>query len=67
MLYLEYNWTADCYMPRFGASFTDIRGQRSFATLAAAKGALDAIGLCLGARPHSRVWRIECKPESLPC
>jgi len=59
MLYLEFNWTADCYQPRFGRSFTDIRGERSFPTLGDARAALAAIGLCLGAKSDSRTWRIE--------
>jgi len=59
MLFLEFNWTADAYQPRFGSTFTDIRGERSYATLGAAKDALAAIGLCLGAKTDSRTWRIE--------
>ena len=65
MLYLEFNWTADAYQPRFGSSFTDIRGERSFSTLAAAKSALEAIGLCLGAKTDSRTWRIESRESGL--
>jgi len=59
MLYLEFNWTANAYQPRFGDSFIDVRGERSFFTLADAKHALECAGLKLGDKTDSRTWRIE--------
>jgi hypothetical protein len=58
-MFLEYNWTALCYMPRIGATFTDVRGERHWQTLEEAKAALACAGLKLGRKTDSRTWRIE--------
>lgn len=57
-MFLEFNWTAGVYQPRFGQTFTDIDGQRSFDSLADAKAALLAKGLKLGKKTDSRSWEI---------
>lgn len=59
MLYLEFNWTAGTYQARFGDTFTDIRGVRSWGSLADAKADLATAGLMLGRKTDSRSWRIE--------
>ena len=58
-MHLEYNWTFCVYQPRVGASFTDIRGVRSYATLREARDHLASIGLALGKKTDSRTWRID--------
>lgn len=58
-MYLEYNWTFCRWQARFGSTFTDIRGERSFASLADAKAALKAAGLKLGRKTDSRTYAIE--------
>lgn len=58
-MYLEYDWTFNVYRPRFGNTFTNIRGQRSFETKAEAKEALRLAGLRLGKKTDSRTWVIE--------
>lgn len=58
-MYLEYDWTFGVYRPRFGAVFTDIRGERSWPSMAEAKAALKAAGLRLGRKTDSRTWKIE--------
>jgi hypothetical protein len=60
-MYLEYNWTACCYQPRFGDTFTSINGWRSFETLEQARTELALAGLKLGRKTDSRTWRIEVK------
>lgn len=57
-MYLEYDWTFDVYRPRFGHVFTDVRGARSFATMAEAKACLAHAGLRLGRKTDSRTWEI---------
>lgn len=59
MMHLEYNWTAGVYQARFGSSFIDIRGVRSWSTLADARADLAAAGLHLGRKTDSRSWAIE--------
>ncbi|MGH7024178.1 MAG: hypothetical protein ACREEB_11395 [Caulobacteraceae bacterium] len=58
-MFLEYDWTFNVYRPRFGAAFIDVRGERSWPSLAEAKAALADAGLTLGAKTDSRSWRIE--------
>lgn len=58
-MFLEYNWTACRYQPRFGDTFTDIRGERGWDSLDDAKAALEAAGLKLGRKTASRTWAIE--------
>ena len=58
-MYLEFNWTANCYQPRFGQTFTSVNGFRSFATLPEAMSELAIVGLKLGRKTDSRTWKIE--------
>ncbi len=58
-MYLEYNWTACCYQPRFGNSFTSVNGWRFFETLQQAKNELAIAGLRLSRKTDSRTWQIE--------
>jgi hypothetical protein len=57
-MFLELNWTANIYQPRFGSHFTDIRGWRSFASLKEARDVLAMCGLELGKKTDSRTWEI---------
>ena len=57
-MYLEFDWTCNVYRPRFGGTFTDIRGERSFATLRDADDALRFAGLIRGEKTDSRTWRL---------
>lgn len=58
-MYLEYDWTACCYQPRFGQTWTSVNGFRSFETLAQAMSELAIVGLKLGRKTASRTWAIE--------
>lgn len=58
-MFLEYDWTFNCYRPRLGAVFTEVRGERSWPTLIEAKAALGDAGLKLGKKTDSRSWAIE--------
>lgn len=58
-MFLEYDWTFGVYRPRFGDTFTGIRGVTFYDTLAQAKRHLATCGLKLGAKTDSRTWRIE--------
>jgi hypothetical protein len=58
-MFLEYDWTFDVYRPRFGASFIDVRGERSWPSLKDAKCALALAKLRVGKKTDSRTWRIE--------
>jgi hypothetical protein len=58
-MYLEFNWTAGVYQPRFGRSFIAVRGWRSFETLAEARSVLASCGLCLGKKTDSGTWAVE--------
>ena len=58
-MFLEYDWTFGVYRPRFGSSFIDFRGDRSWPTMADAKAALRAAGLRVGKKTDSRTWSIE--------
>jgi hypothetical protein len=57
-MFLEYNWTACCYQARFGDTFTDIRGERSWNSFNEAKAAIEAAGLKIGRKTDSRTWEI---------
>jgi hypothetical protein len=57
-MYLEYNWTACCYQPRFGERFIDVRGWRSFADMREAVSVLNKCGLTVGRKTASRTWEI---------
>lgn len=57
-MYLEYDWTFDCYRPRFGRSWIDVRGERSWPTLQDAKLALSSAKLKLGRKTDTRTWEI---------
>jgi hypothetical protein len=58
-MFLEYDWTFNVYRPRLGDTFTDVRSERSWESLAAAKWALKLCGLKLGRKTDSRTWAIE--------
>ena len=58
-MYLEYDWTFDVYRPRFGDTFTDVRGWRSFESLDDARYVLAGAGLKLGRKTDDRTWKIE--------
>ena len=57
-MYLEYNWTALCYQPRFGQTFTSVNGHRSFDSLDHAREELAVVGLGIGKMTDSRTWEI---------
>jgi hypothetical protein len=58
MMYLEYNWTACVYQPRFGDTFTSVNGLRSYDSLATAKQELAIVKLKLGRKTDTRTWEI---------
>ena len=60
MLYLEYDWTFNVYRVRFGSTFIDWRGYRSFASKADAKYILGLAGCKIGKKTDSRSWAIDC-------
>ena len=53
-MYLEYNWTLDCYQPA-------VDGYRSFPSLQEARYVLAGVGLQLGKKTDSRTWVIDLK------
>jgi hypothetical protein len=57
-MFLEFNWTANVYQPRFGYTFTDVRGWRSFDSLEEARYVLSTCGMRLGRKTDSRTWEI---------
>ncbi len=57
-MYLEYNWTACCFQPRFGRTFIDINGRRSYENIHVARDELELVGLTLGKKTDSRTWEI---------
>ena len=61
MMYLEYDWTSMVYRPRFGDTFIDVRGWRSFDCKREAVDVLDTCGLVLGKKTDSRTWEIVAK------
>lgn len=61
MMYLEYDWTAMVYRPRFGDTFIDVRGWRSFDCKREAVDVLYTCGLVLGKKTDSRTWEIVAK------
>jgi hypothetical protein len=64
-MYLEYDWTFGVYRPRFGDTFTGIRGVTFYETLAAARKHLESIGLHLAEKTDSRTWRIESLQDNV--
>lgn len=58
-MYLEYDWSFDCYRVRFGDVFTDWRGWRYFASLDEATDVLSQTGNRVGRKTASRTWSIE--------
>jgi len=58
-MFLEYDWTFDVYRPRFGSSWIDVLGERSWPSIVDARAALKACGLRLGRKTDSRTWSIE--------
>jgi hypothetical protein len=57
-MYLEYNWTANVYQPRFGDSFIAVNGLRSYENLETAKFELAIVKLALGRKTDTRTWEI---------
>lgn len=57
-MYLEFDWTFNVYRPRFGKTFTDIRGIRSYDHFEEVKAHLAQCGLKLGRKTDSRTWEI---------
>jgi hypothetical protein len=58
-MFLEFDWCSSVFRPRVGRTFIDVRGERSWPTMQAAKDALTAAGLVLGKRTDSRSWAID--------
>lgn len=58
-MHIEYDWMTSTYKPRFGDTFIDIDGQRSFDSLDDVKAALSRRGLRLGRKTDTRTWAIE--------
>jgi len=58
-MFLEYDWTFNVYRPRFGSTFTDVRGWRSFDSWQQAKDVLSQCGLKIGRKTDTRTWAIE--------
>jgi len=58
-MFLEYNWVANVYQPRFADTFTSVNGWLSFETLNVARDELAVVGLKLGKKTDSRTWKIE--------
>lgn len=57
-MYLEYDWTFGIFRPRFGDTFTGIRGVTFYDTMKQAKEHLASCGLALGKKTDSRTWEI---------
>ena len=57
-MYLEFDWTFNVYRPRFGDTFIDVRGVRSWESLKDAKWDLAVCKLKLGKKTDSRTWEI---------
>ncbi len=58
-MFMEYDWTFDCYRFRFGDSFTDVLGWRYAETKEDAKAMLASAKLKLGRKTDTRTWKIE--------
>lgn len=58
-MFLEYDWTFNCYRARFGQSFIDVRGARYWDTMADARFWLAQAGLKVGRKTDSRTWAID--------
>ena len=67
MMYLEYDWSFNCYRPRFGQTFIDWRGYRYFQSLADARYILEQSGAKLGKKVASRTWKIELINQDEAC
>lgn len=57
-MYLEYEPMTNTFRPRFGDRFIDVRGVRSYYTMAEAREQLKACGLKVGRKTDSRTWKI---------
>jgi hypothetical protein len=57
-MFLEFDWMVGVYKPRFGTTFTDVDGHRSFECLEDARYALATCNLMLGRKTDSRTWEI---------
>ena len=58
-MFLEYDWTFNCFRPRFGNTFIAVRGERSWPSMAEAKAALADAKLKVGHKTDSRTWAID--------
>lgn len=58
MMYLEHDWTFNVYRVRFGSTFIDWRGYRSFASRKEAHYILALTGNHIGRKTDSRTWEI---------
>lgn len=59
-LFVEYDWSYNVYRMRFGDTFIDCRGEKSWPDKATLKDALARAGLKLGDKTDTRTWRVEC-------
>ena len=64
MTFIEFNWTANCWQFRFGGTFTDFQGVRSWDTFADAKQFLASKG-CSLTKTDSRTYRVERSMQHL--
>jgi hypothetical protein len=58
-MFLEFNWTANVYIFRFGDVPTSVLGYRSAESLDEARWILSTAKLKLGKKTDSRTWAIE--------
>lgn len=63
MMYLEYDWTFNCYRFRFGNTFIDVRGRRTADTRRDAELILRMADLKIGRKTASRTWQIVAIPN----
>jgi hypothetical protein len=57
-MFVEYDWTFDCYRFRIGSVFTDWRGWQSLPTLEEVRHLLRSCGCKLGRKTDDRTWPI---------
>jgi hypothetical protein len=57
MPFVEFNWTANAWQFRFGDTFNDFRGARSWTSLADAKSDIESAGLKLE-RVNQSLYRV---------
>lgn len=57
-MYAEYDWTYGVYRVRFGHTFIDFRGYRSFSSKEELTQVLEWANCRLGRKTDSRSWEI---------